>query len=182
MFLFLVPPDEPKDRWEWLLSCLPEREMNALFQVAYDILKNKDDVDDVIQESLVIGVTKCHQIKDEKRVFSWMYSIVRHEALAYHKKFRFHNSALLAKLALYRQPTETSAESRMIKEYDRDVLKRALEAVRSPGKEIVKMHLLQGKGFPEISQILNINYNTVRSLYRRALAELERNRKRIENE
>ena len=182
MFLFLLPPDEPKERWEWLLSCLPEREMKALFQVAYDILKNKDDADDVIQESLVIGVTKCHQIKDEKRVFSWMYSIVRNEALAYHKKFRFHNSALLARLATYRQPAETSAENRMMNEFDKEVLRRALEALRSPGREIVKMHLAEGKGFPEIAQTLNVNYNTVRSLYRRSLAELERNRKRLENE
>ena len=180
MFLFLLPPDEPKDRWEWLLAHLPEREMNALFRVAFDILKNKDDVDDVIHESLVIGVTKCHQVKDESRVFSWMHSIVRHEALAYHKKFRFHNSAMLAKLAMYRSPTDTSAESRMMNEFEKDVLRQALEMVRSPGKEIVKMHLMENKGFPEIAQDLNINYNTVRSLYRRALAELERNRKRIE--
>ncbi len=48
-------PEKPEARWEWMMARISQRQMNTLFQIAYEILKNKDDTDDVISESLVIA-------------------------------------------------------------------------------------------------------------------------------
>lgn len=182
MFFFLIPPEEGRERWEWLLSHLPDREMNALFQEAYRILRNKDDAEDVLQTALVIGVTKCQQVKDERKVFSWMFSIVRHEALAYHKRFHFQHGLLYARLALLKPPMERSAESRMMQEEEKARLKKAIDLLKSPGKDIVLLHLINGKTFLEISEQLKMNQNTVRSLYRRTMDRLSDMMEKLEND
>ena len=41
-------PEKPEARWEWMMARISQRQMNTLFQIAYEILKNKDDTDDVI--------------------------------------------------------------------------------------------------------------------------------------
>lgn len=74
-------PEKPEARWEWMMARISQRQMNTLFQIAYEILKNKDDTDDVISESLVIAAEKLNKLKDPDKLFSWLYAIVRHEAL-----------------------------------------------------------------------------------------------------
>ena len=65
-------PEKPEARWEWMMARISQRQMNTLFQIAYEILKNKDDTDDVISESLVIAAEKLHKLKDPDKLFSWI--------------------------------------------------------------------------------------------------------------
>ena len=87
-------PEKPEARWEWMMARISQRQMNTLFQIAYEILKNKDDTDDVISESLVIAAEKLHKLKDPDKLFSWLYAIVRHEALDYYQKNTVRRAAI----------------------------------------------------------------------------------------
>ena len=34
-------PEKPEARWEWMMARISQRQMNTLFQIAYEILKKK---------------------------------------------------------------------------------------------------------------------------------------------
>ena len=104
-------PEKPEARWEWMMARISQRQMNTLFQIAYEILKNKDDTDDVISESLVIAAEKLHKLKDPDKLFSWLYAIVRHEALDYYQKNTVRRAAIETMLQRSGSIASNSAES-----------------------------------------------------------------------
>lgn len=82
MFLqlvFLNESNAKKRDWNWLLDQITPQMRKALANEAYRILHNKDDVDDVLQEAIVIGITKYEQLRDETKLLQWMFKIVRRE-------------------------------------------------------------------------------------------------------
>ena len=147
------------------MAHLSDREIQALFREACRILHSKEDAEDVVQETLLKGATKCHQLKDESKVFPWMFSIVRREAMAYYKRFSLHTLWAQAKLMLF-QPTEAEEgpDARVIRDHERQCLLEALESLTSPAKEIVYMHIKENMNFPQIAQRLNMNYHTFTTL------------------
>ena len=165
------------------MAHLSDHEIQALFREAYRILRNKEDAEDVLHEALLKGATKCNQLQDEKKVFPWMFSIVRREAMAYYKHFSLHTLWAQAKLMLL-QPTEeeTSVDQQLLNDHDRKCLAQVLEHLQSPAKEIVYMHIHERMNFPEIAKKLNMNYHTVRSRYTRTLHEIKADMEKISHE
>lgn len=174
MLFFLIPSDNNEERWKWLLSKLGTKEMGILFQEAYAILNNKDDAEEVLHESLIKGFTKCYQLRDENKFFFWMVRIVRNEAYTYYKRFSLHTAIARAKLELKKQPYDDSAEYQFIREQEDAKLRKAIDELKSPDKEILHMHIFEDIPFPEISKKLHMNYHTVRSQYQRILKRLKR--------
>ena len=174
MLFFLIPTETNEERWEWLMSHIGKREMIVFHQEAYSILENHDDADDVVSAALVKGATRCHQLRDEKKFFSWMMKIIRNEAYAYLNINTVHNKTLQAKMALIKPPYEESAEYIYIREQERVRLRAAIKDLKSPDKEILTMRFFEEQGLPEIAEKLNMNYHTVRSKYQRILKRLRR--------
>ena len=174
MLFFLIPTETNEERWEWLMAHIGKREMIVFRQEAYSILGNHDDAEDVVSAALVKGATRCHQLRDEKKLFSWMMKIVRNEAYAYLNINTVHKKTLQAKLALIKPSFEESAEYIYIKEQENIRLRAAIKELKSPDKEILTMRIFEDQGFPEIAEKLNMNYHTVRSQYQRILKRLKR--------
>ncbi len=182
MFFFLLPLESQEERWDWFMAHLSDREIQALFREAYRILRNKEDAEDVLQEALLKGATKCNQLQDEKKMFSWMFSIVRREALAHYKHFSVHTIWAMAKLRISQPTEEADVALELENQFDRQCLKQALEHLKSPAKEIVYLHIQERMNFPEIAKKLNMNYHTVRSRYTLTLHEIKADMERISNE
>ena len=183
MFFFLLPLETQEERWEWFMAHLSDKEIQALFREAYRILRNKEDAEDVLQEALLKGAVKCYQLQDEKKLFQWMFSIVRREATAHYRRFSLHTIWIQAKLKLLLPTKEDQdVEQKLQNDYDRQCLKQALEHLKSPAKDIVYLHIAKDMNFPEIAKALNMNYHTVRSRYTRTLHEIQADMERISNE
>ena len=174
MFFFLIPIDDREERWKWLLSRLGNKEMSILYQEAYTILGNKEDAYDVLHDALLKGFSKCNQLRDESKVFYWMLRIVKNEAYSYYKRFSLHTIIAQAKLALAKPLYSDSSEYLVIREQENTRLRRAMEKLKYPEKDILYMRIFEDKGFPEIAEKLNINYHTVRSQYQRTLKKMKR--------
>lgn len=175
MFLFFtIPTQSSEERWEWMMSHLTNEQIRALYHEAYRIVKNREDAEDVIQEALVIGATKCGQLRNKEKLFSWMFSIVRHEAFAYHRHFYLRDLYSKAKLKLIAPVSAKSAEQESLRAHELEILRNAIDCLKSPAKEIIRMKLYEDKSLFDIAKLLNMNYNTVRSRYQRTLIELKR--------
>ena len=173
MFFFLIPAESREDRWEWFMSHLGDKEMTILHQEAYAILQNADDAEDVVQNALLKGLQKCHQIKDENKMFFWMVTIVRNEAYSYFKRFNLHTAWAVAKLSFTKPSYENGAEYYYLQEQEQRCLRKMINELQYPDKEILLMRIEQGMPFPEIAKKLGMNYHTVRSQYRRILQKLK---------
>src|SRR5215470_15422689 len=57
----------------------------TLFAIAYGILQNREEAEDVVQDSLVRGWRKRWRVRDPEKFPAWLSMIVRHRA---HDVFR----------------------------------------------------------------------------------------------
>ena len=161
------------EQWNRLMQHLDDHEMHVLYMVAYDILKNKDDADDVFQEALINGALNCRKIKNEQKIFAWMYTIVRNEALAYYYKKNRGCRGLLARLSLSLTSSAESAEKQYFDHQKKERLQELVMHLQHPDNVIIVEHIVEGKKLKEIAKQYNMNYNTVRSRYQRILKELQ---------
>lgn len=159
--------------WSWLMSNISQSEMRALYHEAYNILKNKEDASDALREALFKGAIKCHQLKNEDRLFQWMFTIVRNIAYGMHKKNALQRLSIQTKLCFEKSAWAESAEAHLMKACEIKQLHQAVENLKSPGKEIVVMRIFNGMNFKAIANKLNMNYNSVRSTYHRVLILLK---------
>lgn len=80
--LFLAADDRQDPQWEAFLSAFDDSLYRLLWREAYRIVRNAADADDVLQEALIKGGRYYRQLRDKARLSSWMYTIVRREALS----------------------------------------------------------------------------------------------------
>jgi RNA polymerase sigma-70 factor (ECF subfamily) len=67
---------------------LVERHQERLFVVAYDIMKNREDAEDVVQEAFVKAFFSLDKFKGESSIFSWLYRITFNMALDLKRKLK----------------------------------------------------------------------------------------------
>lgn len=72
-------------------------------------------------------------------------------------------------------PCEATVENILMEAELRETVDDLLDSLPEINKRIIRMHFWSGYRFTEISYILGINVNTVRSLYRRSLQRLKVN-------
>ena len=175
-------PEKPEARWEWMMARISQRQMHTLFQIAYEILKNKDDTDDVVSESLVIAAEKLDRLKNPDKLFAWLYAIVRHEALDYYQKNTVRRAAIETMLERSGNIASNSAESQYITQENRQQVREAVDRLPSPAKEIVLMRIVDNLSFKQIGKLLKMNLYTVHSRYKRTLKSLQRELERSRHE
>lgn len=170
-----TPPDKHSpgaQRWEWFIAQLNPKTEQALYRVAYRVLRNSADAEDALQEAYVHGADCCWQLKDADHFFPWMYSIVYREARRHQKKNS--RKRLFDNWKNNLRMTETVADPERIllsqEEFER--LHQEVENLKSPEKEIVVLKSTTDMNLLEIAVELGLNYHTTRSKYTRALTRL----------
>lgn len=160
-----------QERWAWLLSHLTINDRKMLFSLAYSITNNPDDAADVLQEALLQGAMHCYQLKNEDRLYQWMYSIVKRAAYRCRGKSTCH---LLIKLREVCKESiyHTTLEESILHADEQERLWMAIEHLKSPGKEIMKLKYSGEWNLRVIAERLGLNYHTTRSVYQRARREI----------
>lgn len=164
-----------KEQWEWFESHLTPEVRTRLYREAYRILENKQDAEDVMQDACRIGVSNLSDLRDSERFFSWMFKIVRREA--YHHLYR-ENKLKIAKMRLLllkdHYIASTTPEKLLITKDEHERLRREIDRMKSPEKEILLLKLTTNKSLKEIAAELDLNYHTTRSKFTRACNLIKR--------
>lgn len=173
MFFFVVPSEDTKIRRPELLDKLGTEEMTILFREAYGILHNKEAAYDVLDSALVKALWR-NPPHGENRLLYWMVQLVQSEAYAYHKRFSLRAWWTRAKRCPRKPPYNGAAQYLAIRARKNARLRAAIEALKSPEKEILNMRIHEKKDFPEIAEKLHMSNAAVRSQYRRILKKAQR--------
>src|SRR5438132_9159683 len=73
----------------------------TLFAIAYGILQNREEAEDVVQDSLVKAWKTRWRVRDPEKFLAWLCTIARHRA---HDMFRKRRTVPLLEVGI--QPTE----------------------------------------------------------------------------
>ena len=173
MWLFLLDDDFPDgDNWQWLMDHVTEEMRAGLLRAAYGILRNRQNVEGVWQNTLILCAMNLRQLRDETRLYAWMYRIMVNECYRYRSRLPgkgvWYDIRLAVKLADPRTDVEETVSSRI----DLQRLRDEVDRLEPPDDEIIRLRYFEDRQFHEIASELNMNENTVRSRCMRVLRRL----------
>jgi RNA polymerase sigma factor (sigma-70 family) len=152
----------------------------AMLNVAYRIVGNVEEAEDVLQESFVDAFNKLKDFRQETTFGLWMKQIVVHRSINLLRKRK------LDLVEMESEQLENIADDQGFDDeeiqYQVEEVKRAMLLLPEGYRVVLSLYLLEGYDHEEIGQILKINENTSRTQFLRAkrkLAEILKQRGKV---
>ena len=135
-----------------------------LYKFAYYILKDEEDAKDAVSDAVMDAYAGISRLRSEDAFKSWMFQILSVKCKRKLKEYAVHG---------HHTPLEDITDLETEGREESVELKSAFDTLSDEEKMIISMNVFGGYDSNEISNILKINRNTVRSKQSRALSKLK---------
>ncbi len=140
----------------------------VMLGVCYRYTKSIEDAEDILQEGFIRVFTKLHQFKQEGDLGAWIRRIMVNCSITYLQKHtRYKKDMQLDDVPLH-PVTDDNPEIKMETKQLVDLIRQLPTGYQT----IFNLVAVEGFNHIEVSELLNININTVRSQYSRARSML----------
>src|SRR3989338_4935648 len=139
---------------------LVKRYTKQIYNFISKRIKNRDDVEDIIQTSFINFYKSISRIDREKPVLPYLFEIVRNEMKMFWRS----------------QKKTVSLDEKIVvemkEEYiEKDIIKKKLKTLPKEQKKAIEL-VSEGFTYQEIAKVLSRPINTVRTIIRRARLKL----------
>ena len=154
------------ERGEQGVAALFDRHASAVFRLAYALLRDADDAQDVLQETFVIAWRKRRTIAlVDGSALPWLLATARLVALAARRRAARRRTTAVPEEALHTIPAATEAD-------DAASLREALAALPAADRAVVELVLVQGLSYAEAAQRLGLTTSAAGKRLQRARTRL----------
>jgi RNA polymerase sigma factor (sigma-70 family) len=137
----------------------------AMYNLAYRILNNKEDAEDILQEAFIDCFRNIDSFRFESTFGAWLKKILVNKCLNHLKKKKIDLTFCETLPAeIYEEDSEVT--------YDTGKIIKGIKMLPDGYRVIITLYLLEGYDHSEISQILGISESTSKSQYSRAKEKL----------
>ncbi len=137
----------------------------AMYNLAYRILNNREDAEDILQETFVDCFRNIDSFRFESTFGAWLKKILINKCINHIKRKKI-DLELCENL-----PDNVAGEEEEVV-YDTGKIFKGIETLPDGYRIILTLYLLEGYDHTEISQILGITESTSKSQYSRAKEKL----------
>lgn len=133
-------------------------------------------MEEIYQNTMLMALLGLRKLKKSDKILSWLFSIAKTEAKRYYHK---NNNYFVHEIILENENNEDYISENKIDDFtkvieDNDLLITVLNHFSNKERQIFLLHYYYDISFKEISEILNINYNSIRSIHIRGLNKLKK--------
>lgn len=149
---------------------------NDLYRVAKTRLSDDDDIKDAIQNTMIITYKNARKIKDINCFKTWMIHVLINECNQIYKKNK-KNNEIFNKLII-----DSGSENHEdpIQEINNKMsFDTLIEKLNYDEKIVLTLYYNSGLSYTQISKILKINVNTIKSRLTRSVNKLKRYYKEV---
>jgi RNA polymerase sigma factor (sigma-70 family) len=139
----------------------------AMYNLAYRILNNREDAEDILQEAFLECFNNITSFRFESTFGAWLKKILVNKCINQLKKKKI-DLTLCETL-----PTVIYEEDEEVK-YDTGKIFKGIGMLPDGYRVILTLYLLEGYDHSEISQILGVSESTSKSQYSRAKEKLRK--------
>ena len=132
-----------------------------LYKIAKSRLNSEDDICDVVQNTLISAYKSLNTLKNDKYFKTWLIKILINKCNDFYIK---NNQNVI--------PFENISNNEEAINNGIDYL---IENLNKNEQTILTLYYLEGYSEKEISEIMNINYSTIRTNIRRAKEKIAKN-------
>ncbi|MBQ0785902.1 MAG: RNA polymerase sigma factor [Oceanihabitans sp.] len=157
------------------------RYYKAMFNVAFRIVKDRFEAEDIMQDSFLSAFTKLDTIKDTMTFGAWLKRIVINNSIYHFNKNNKYQDVPLEDV-LYKMEDNDGISS----DYEFTNLKaqqvlETMKLLKDNYRIALTLHLIEGYDYEEISGIMNLTYANCRTTVSRAKESLRKKLELVEH-
>lgn len=141
--------------------------VDAMFNIGMRMLSNREDAEDIVQESFVSAFKNLGSFNYESTFGAWLKRIVINKCINYLKKKEVPVVPMEAHEFHLKEDYQEETEAVDIKK-----VKAGIEKLPAGYKQIINLYLIEGYDHIEIGEVLGISNSTSKSQYHRAKKKL----------
>ncbi len=141
--------------------------VDAMYNVALRFMGNKEDAEDMVQDSFIDAFKKLHSFKYESSFGAWLKRIVINKSINYLKTKRIPVVPMEAHEFHLAEEEPVATEA-----VDIQKVKVGIAKLPDGYQQIINLYLIEGYDHVEIGEILEITTSTSKSQYHRAKKKL----------
>lgn len=151
-----------------------DRYQKKLFWYVKNLINQTDEeVEDLVEETLVRAYQNIQGFEKGKKFSSWIYRIAHNQAVDFIKKAKLKTTSIEDKEELI-EKEEKLMEDLMIEDENKTMVADAIGKLEIKYKEIILLYFFENKSYEEISDILHIQTTNVGVLLFRAKEKLKK--------
>ena len=143
----------------------------AMYNVAFRILGNQNDAENVMQDSFLKAFTKIESLNNKATFGAWLKKIVINKSINELKKSKAYRTEILSDN--YEKTEETEPEISFTNQKAEHVLK-TIQSLKPNYKIILTLFFIEGYDLEEITDLLKISYENCRTTMSRAKESLRK--------
>ena len=151
-----------------------ELTVDNAYAVSYRILNNNEDSQEAVQNSYIKVFHKIKSFDMEKPFKPWLYRLVLNSAIDLYRRRKTYMERIkdFVSEKITMDDSSTKAENINEKLSDKDLLYKKIKALSIGDQKIVVLAGIEGMEYNEISKVLGMNVNTIKTKMRRIKQKL----------
>jgi RNA polymerase sigma-70 factor (ECF subfamily) len=145
-----------------------------VFRLAFGMLRNREDAEDLTQEIFVKAFLSIHKFDERSSFSTWLHSVAVHACLDELRKRKARAPARgldeIEEISDGKDSVQAAAEKRAAAE----VLKEALEKLEPEARHLLSLRDADGLSYQEIAECMRLKLGTVKSKIKRARMALRK--------
>jgi RNA polymerase sigma factor (sigma-70 family) len=148
-----------------------EKYQNAIYRLCLSYVSNHEEAEDAAQDIFLRAYKSLHRFNLEKRFYTWLYTIALNNLKTrYSRILRFKEKTDAKKRE--KQPDEQTPEEHVEKQETSEEIDQSVRTLPAPLKEVVLLYYFDEKSVAEITEILGLSSEAVKSRLHRARKKL----------
>lgn len=159
---------------------LLNRHKDRVFSYIFHIVKNRDQAEDIFQETFVKAITTIKQGRytDSGKFSAWISRIAHNLIIDFYRQEKAENTVSAdgdeTNMLNRRDLAEENIEDRLVTAQIHEDVKRIIDALPESQREVLVMRYYRDMSFKEIAEATNVSINTALGRMRYAILNMRR--------
>jgi len=151
-------------------SLLIRHNIQRVYRAAYAVVRNRDDAEDIAQETFVRAYQSISRFDESRPLFPWLYRIARNLCLNRIERVRKREAELPE--FDYLSDAAAGPEESVVAAEERERIRDAVSRLPDQHRQIIELSHFQECSYREIADILDVPMGTVMSRLHNARRKL----------
>ena len=156
---------------EGAFADLMREHYSFVYAIAIRIVKNSHDAEEVVQDTFLNAYRGLTQLEDPTKFKSWLAEIAQNCGRNWLRKQRG-NTVSIDEVGEQMLQTEDSSDERLIRQEQRELIRRTMETLPQKDREIARAYYLDGASYDELISTHGLSYNAIAFRLSRAKRQL----------
>ena len=148
------------------------RYYKAMFNVAYRIVKDRFEAEDIMQDSFLSAFTKLDTIKDIMTFGAWLKRIVINNSIYHFNKNNKYQDVPLDDVMYKMEDNQGVSDDYEFTNIKAHQVLETMKSLKDSYRISLNLHLIEGYDYEEMSEIMNMSYANCRTTVSRAKESL----------